>query len=62
MKHNQGKAANPQTAEGGREANSFRLAIAYRTILFNIKRSHAAEKQVEAARDKYPNFGAINQS
>jgi len=43
MTHNQGKAANPQTAE---EANSFRLAIPYRTILFNIKRSHAAEKQV----------------
>jgi len=46
MTHNQGKAANPQTAEGGKEANSFRLAIPCRTIFFNIKRSHAAEKKV----------------
>jgi len=54
MKHNQGKAANPQTAEGGREANSFRLAIPYRTILFNIKRSHAAEKKLIAASSLIP--------
>ncbi|WP_314936790.1 hypothetical protein, partial [Neisseria elongata] len=44
MTHNQGKAENPQTAEGGGGANSFRLAIPCRTIFFNIKRSHAVEE------------------
>ncbi|WP_141742864.1 hypothetical protein [Neisseria sp. HMSC31F04] len=54
MTHNQGKAANPQTAEGGWEANSFRLAIPCRTILFNIKRSYAAQKKLIAASSLIP--------